>query len=191
MEEKSIFENLEAQTYDKCPNCDSPDTFLLPQRICTECGYSLEHNNIKKNIEDKSKELVDNFNNKAINKKLNINNWILSSYEIIINEWKIEYIKFKLKKKQKEHKFIVNIKYQLIEKEKKYIDISETRREDREQVISTKTIENLSIKSIAEKAKSWYKEKKKSPNYFTYLWLDYYKTIKLIEKVLKHFHQIW
>ena len=184
---KFTFENLEAQTYDKCPNCDSPDTFLLPQRICTECGYSLEHNNIKWFFKQKPNELTNTIWNKRIIKKIKFHIENLESYELVIDDWKIKYIKFKSTNNNEIFNLIADIEYK-ISKEEQIVDYYETKQEDRINPISVKKITNLNILHVAEKAKTGYKEGKKNLNYFKYAWVTYNKLNYFILDLLKHFH---
>ena len=89
----------EILSYDICPNCWG-NNFIIEKRICLDCWYSLQHDNvdnINSCLENTKNFLKANIeqSQKLKEKRLKISYKNLESYKIgISSENKIEYIKF-------------------------------------------------------------------------------------------------
>ena len=175
----------------KCPNCDSKN-FDLTRRTCPECDYKfldIYWNNLDTNWTNT--KLFETFeeNNKDNFEKYSFQKWNFRIYSIKISNGKINNIKFKFSSYWKEYSFLIGIDYDLKIEEITENNFYETDPEEREKKYKILKIKNLKIYEIFEKAKVGYKEKKYSPNYFNYLWLNKRNLSSFIYSFLEHFHK--
>ena len=174
-------------SYGTCPNCQS-NNFIIEKRICLDCWYSLEHNNVELSNKFITWEIKENLSTKIKKKKLKVKKYNFESYEVWIQDNKLLFIKFKIfSERFWEQKFFINIDYQIKHKEIDEIEFYETDPEERIHHLETTKIKLAYPRYIFEKAKNWYKERKN---------INYYKQInqiqlnKFIEEVIKNFHKI-
>ena len=183
----------EILSYDICPNCWS-NNFIIEKRICLDCWYSLQHDNIDytnnylKSIKNDLQENIEQ-SQKLKEKKFKVNYKNFESYKIgISSENKIEYIKFFTNNDIFWKKtFLIKINYEIISKDIDEIEFYETEKEERFHHYHIDKINITLPKFIFEKAKVWYKEKKP-------VW--YYKQINkqdlkmFIERIIKSYHKL-
>lgn len=195
-EDKDVLENPESQVQ-TCPNCWYD---FLPDFWCKNCWYLVLNNsdfkafNKEELIEDKysSKNKISNIKkhfDDLVNFILKVNKF---SYKNFIS-YKIEIFQYKVRKiyfYYNNSSFLVSIDYDLIDKEIFERDFSETCPDDRNRRYFLKGIDNLRILSIQKKVSVWYDEKKISPNYYSYLWMNSIDVYNFIKKLLNNFHKI-
>jgi len=197
----------EPQSYDKCPICDSPNSFLLPQRKCINCWYNAKYdypypknNNYCKKIEETlSKNLGKNNNSEKQNRQVIIHKKILKNKEnfsynnftthtLEIQNWNLIAIRFYYQNKEKKYNFRIEISYKIEIKDYSYKDFSETKKEERIKKVNLTKIKNINIARIQEKAKVWFKDY--SPN--KKIIINHRKELnRFVEKVLENYYNLW
>ena len=185
-------EDYEVLSYWVCPNCQSKN-FLIEKRICLDCGYSLQVDNLDDIYFKKLEETKNNLNNtlkdcKITSKRLKLKKYNFESYKILIKHNKICCIKFYVYDNYFGKKaFLLNIIYKIKINEIDEIEFYESELEERQHHYTIKHIQLKLPYFIFEKAKNWYKERKK---------LTYYKQINLtqlrefITEIIKTYHKI-
>jgi len=167
-----------------CPNCWW-DKFIIDNRQCLDCWYSLEHNNIDKTyvLEDFDDNLANNFSAKIKEKRFVYSNFWFSSYRLLLNSNnKVFSVKFKEWGK----KYICEFLYSLENHHIHEREYAETDIDEREKDFDIKHIKNVKILRLAKKVKSGYSEYRDIKSlYYSPYWIDMFNLKKFITELLK------
>ena len=175
---------------EKCPNCGENTYHNL---VCENCGIwktdEYLNSDVWKQFIKTWEQIKDNFEEEKIKIKVNYLNY--SSYKIILINWKINEIKFKVNKKDwKSKKFRIIIDYNVVKKQIKETDFYETEKQEREKIFNVNKYNKIYIKLFQEKAKVWYKDKK-HPNYYKFMGINIENILNFIKKVIEKYHDIY
>lgn len=188
---------------EKCPNCEL-DSYVWWK--CPNCGlgmledYDFYNNRSPKILQQAlqtTQTLQTTLEIKPKNQKINLQMWNYTFYKLIIYDWKIKNILFKIPywetKKWNERyiNFKLRIDYEFINKTVDNLIYYESNPEERNAKYTIIKVDKLKILWIQKKAKSGYGQYFKNVNYFRYCWIEYDEIKEFTNHIVKEFHNIF